>query len=143
MLLFDMCSNILQPLLPFLSKAIIIASFGTSCLGIPSQIYENYTKQSTDGFSVGLALVFLLGYSVWFLYGVAIKDLNITISQFPGVVFSFILAMQFVMYWKHILLSRKQAVKPLVFDLVHFISHQFNLSLPFKKPQDKYHKGLL
>ena len=95
---FNYMSIHLEKLLPFLSKAAVFIALATSCIGIPMQIVENFQKHSVEGLSLGFSFIVFSGYFIWFLYGIAKRDKCIAISQFPGVIFSIILCLQFLIY---------------------------------------------
>jgi uncharacterized protein with PQ loop repeat len=69
-------------------------------LGLPLQIRQNYRNKSTRGLSLSLIVFMCVSISLWLAYAWTKqpKDWFIFASNFPGLVFSLVLLLQFAIY---------------------------------------------
>jgi len=69
-----------------------------STVGLFSQIFENWRRGTTEGFSEELGILLFLTFLSWLLYGLAKKDTFIIIANGPGALAASVLLLQIIFY---------------------------------------------
>ncbi|MEK7516757.1 MAG: SemiSWEET family transporter [Patescibacteria group bacterium] len=85
-----------------LSTVAFAVSLSLTFIGLPLQLRKIRTKRSTEGLSFTYMLLVFLGFSTWFLHGLARADAYLAASQAPGIVLSLIILAHFWVYKKRV-----------------------------------------
>lgn len=67
-------------------------------VGLPAQIYKNYTRKSCVGLDPSLVLSVVVAYGLWSLYGWKKPDYFLAISQTPGLILGLVILFQMIYY---------------------------------------------
>ena len=80
----------------------LVTSLALALVGFPSQIYLNYRRKSTDGFSFIFTTIALPNSIAWFLYGMSKHEIDwfIVIANILCIVLLSMLLFQFLIYGK-------------------------------------------
>lgn len=68
----------------------LVAAVCTTSAWLP-QIIKSYRFKATKDISIGLTILFLLGFILWLIYGVMKKDIVIILANTIAFIFSFFL----------------------------------------------------
>jgi len=69
-------------------------------LGLTSQVRKNFKRKSVEGLSVFYFSILAISYSFWSIYGVIQKDPVLIIPMSLGMLVSWIIVVQFMLYKK-------------------------------------------
>ena len=86
--------------MPFLKAITIILSLVVTGLGLTSQGYKNYLRKSTEGLSFFYFFILAISYSFWSIYGFLQKDIVLIIPMSSGMIVSWVVVEQFLVYRK-------------------------------------------
>ncbi len=75
-----------------------IASLVIVVVGLPHQIYKNYTRKTCEGLAPSLIYASCCTYTLWALYGWTKPDYFLATSQTPGAILAYVLLFQLLYY---------------------------------------------
>jgi uncharacterized protein with PQ loop repeat len=80
----------------------LVTSIVVALVGFPSQIYINYKRKSTDGFSLIFCVAAIINSIAWFSYGMSKPEIDwfIVLANIMGIVLLSMLLFQFFIYGK-------------------------------------------
>ncbi len=76
----------------------VILSLLVTGLGLTAQVRKNYVRKSMEGLSIFYFTLLAISYSFWSIYGFSQKDLVIIVPMSLGMIVSWIVVAQFVIY---------------------------------------------
>ena len=81
----------------------IASSILLTCVGLPAQIWKNFTRASTAGLSVGMMFISHLAFVIWTIYGFVKtpEDWFIVAGNLPGAICTGIVLFQMYHYRKN------------------------------------------
>jgi len=71
-----------------------------TCIGLTMQVRKNYQRKSTEGLSFFYFFILAVSYSFWTIYGLVQKDLVLIIPMGLGMLMSWVVVVQCLMYQK-------------------------------------------
>ena len=76
----------------------VVLSLIVTGLGLTSQVRKNYVRKSTEGLSQFYFVVLAVSYTFWSTYGVLQQDPVLIIPMTLGMIMSWIVVFQFLIY---------------------------------------------
>ena len=76
----------------------VVLSLAVTGLGLTSQVMKNYARKSVEGLSFFYFSLLAISYTFWSAYGLLQRDVVLIIPMTLGMIMSWIVAFQFVLY---------------------------------------------
>lgn len=76
----------------------VALSLAVTGLGLTAQVRKNYIRKSVEGLSFFYFFLLAVSYSSWSIYGFLQKDLVLIIPMMLGMLMSWVVNLQFLLY---------------------------------------------
>ena len=76
----------------------VVLSLAVTGLGLTSQVRKNIRRRSVEGLSFFYFSLLAISYTFWSIYGLSQKDLVLIIPMSLGMIMSWVVVSQFVLY---------------------------------------------
>jgi uncharacterized protein with PQ loop repeat len=84
----------------FIKIITVVLSLIVTGLGLTAQVKKNFFRKSTEGLSTFYFVVLAISYTFWAIYGFTLNDLVLIIPMSLGMLMSWVVVIQCVIYRK-------------------------------------------